>query len=473
MSPLPLPILSSLVLAPLVGAVCGVAFPEGRDRLRRGLALAACLTSFGIATTVTLHHFPEGAVRLALVERYHWIPTFGASYELGLDSLSALLVLWVSLMTLVALLSERSAQMDRSSTALVLCSESALLGLFLARDALLLLAFLGAGIASLALLLGRVRPSSLRRFFSIQAMGLVLLFGLAAVLAHLVYVQTGFASGELARWEGLVLFPKFEARSFYVGAAAVAVLAPQLPALLWLGDALGALSVPGRILILGGYSLVGGYLFFRFVLQIVPRGAEAGSFPLLTFALVGLLVVAVAPWPMDEARPPWGRLLVGYQSLVLMGLVSLREAGIAAALVLLGHQAGSLTAITLSTGESPTAKSAARLDRTLFVLSCVLLFAIPSVAGVLSDQYAHSRWLAGVACLGAAALGWRTVRWCRTKRLGGRFKTARRRGALIPVLVYCLWLASTSGRWELRFGELAHGLVSRLSEPPGSKEVDP
>jgi NADH-quinone oxidoreductase subunit M len=476
MSPLPIPMLSALVFAPAIGALVVASLPEDRARLRRVVALIFSLASFAMAFILVLDRRPEDVIRDSLVERYSWVSMFGASYELGLDGLSILLTAWVSLLALVALVSERSEETDRSATVLVLCCESALLGLFLARDVFLLLAFLGAALASLALLLGRGSPSSMRRFFFFQAVGLVLLLGLAAVLSHLSYLQTGFASGALARWEGLVLFPEFETRCFFVGAAAIAFLAPQLPVLFWLPGALFALSTSGRILMTGGYSLVGGYLLFRFVLQLVPRGAEEGSSSLLAFALIGLVFVAIAPWQSDGKGLSWERLLVAYQSLVLLGLLAFHEEGIAAALVLLLHQAGALTALTLCTAETDATNreiSAGVMEKTLFALSCASLFVIPSIGRVLSAHWARSPFVTAAVFLGAIVLALRVLRWALNWSRRDHLWPARRRVVLLPVLVYCLWLASSSQAWELRFGELARGLVPRLSGAMEQVEVDP
>ena len=476
MSPLPIPMLSALVFAPAIGALVVALLPEGRARLRRVVALVFSLASFAMASTLVLDRWPDDVIRDSLVERYRWVSTFGASYELGLDGLSILLTAWVSLLALVALVSERSEVTDRSATALVLCCESALLGLFLARDVFLLLAFLGAALASLALLLGRVSPSSMRRFFFFQAVGLVLLFGLAAVLSHLSYVQTGFASGALLRWEGLVLFPELETRCFFVGAAAIAFLGPQLLVLFWLPGALFTLSTSGRILVTGGYSLVGAYLLFRFVLRLVPRGAEAGSSSLLAFALIGLVFVAIAPWRSHGRGLSWERLLVAYQSLVLFGLMAFREEAIAAALVLLPHQAGAMTALALCTAETDATKReipAGVMEKTLFALSCASLFAIPSVGRVLSAQWARSPFVTAAVFLGTIVLALRIVRWALNWSRHDHLWPTRRRVVLLPVLVYCLWLASSSQAWELRFRDQARGLISRFSGATEQSEVDP
>ena len=476
MSTFPIPMLSALVFAPLIGAVVVVSLPEGRARLRRVVALVFSLASFAMASTLVLDRRPDDVMRDSLEERYRWVSAFGASYDLGFDELSILLTAWVSLLALIALVSERSEATDRSATALVLCCESALLGFFLARDVFLLLAFLGAALASFTLLLGRVSPSCMRRFFFFHAIGLILLFGLAAVLSHLSYVQTGFTSGALARWESLVLFPELETRFFFVGAAAIAFLAPQLLALSWLPSALFALNPAGRILLMGGYSLVGGYLLFRFVLQLVPRGAEAGSFSLLAFSVTGLIFVAIVPWRSQERGLSWERLLVAYQSLVLVGLMAFREEAVAAALVLLLHQAGAMTALALCTAETDATKRAIPLGvigKTLFALSCASLFAIPSIGRVLLGQWARSPFVTAAVFLGTIVLALRVARWALNWSRHDHIWPTRRRVILLPVLVYCLWLASSSEVWELRFRDRARELGSGLIGTINQSEIHP
>ena len=310
------PILSVLVWTPAAGALLS-AFPgEDRAALRRMLSIGFAALSLALASALALTFEPGSSPH----ELRRWIPALGLSYDLFVDGFGSILVLWVALLALLALVSVGSRELGRQATCLILLAETALLGLATASDGALFLAFYGAGLLVLTLLLGRAEE--MKTFFSFQTAGATLAVVYVAISYHLTWVQTGFPSAEIARFSSLVTFPDFQSRMYLLGAAVVAFAAPLFPLTSWVSSSTSALATPGRLLLLGGWSLAGTLFFVRVVL---PSAALREGAPfVMVLAALSLLYAGLA------SRRSWAPLLVGFQGLVVLGLLSPAAEGVAA-----------------------------------------------------------------------------------------------------------------------------------------------
>jgi NADH-quinone oxidoreductase subunit M len=161
-------ILSVLVWTPAAGALLSALPGEDRAALRRKLSVGCAALSLALASAVTATFEPGGSPR----ELRRWIPSLGLSYDLCVDGLGSVLVLWVALLALLALVAVDSRELGRRTTCLLLLAETALLGLATAGDGVLFLAFYGAGLLALTLLLGRAEEMT--TIFFVQSAGATL-----------------------------------------------------------------------------------------------------------------------------------------------------------------------------------------------------------------------------------------------------------------------------------------------------------
>ena len=97
------PILTSLVVLPLAGAILALVAGKGRENLARLVALGVSLVTFVVSLIVWLRFDPASA-DFQFVERYAWLPEFGISYHIGLDGISLFLVVLTTFLTPISLL---------------------------------------------------------------------------------------------------------------------------------------------------------------------------------------------------------------------------------------------------------------------------------------------------------------------------------------------------------------------------------
>lgn len=96
-------LLSVVLLAPLAGAMLLLLVPRRHDAAIRWLANLAGLFGFAVSLPLWFRYEPQGAP-WQFVERGEWIPSIGAAYFIGVDGLSALLVLLTTLIGAIAIL---------------------------------------------------------------------------------------------------------------------------------------------------------------------------------------------------------------------------------------------------------------------------------------------------------------------------------------------------------------------------------
>jgi NADH-quinone oxidoreductase subunit M len=438
-----LPLLSILVWSPLVGAVATASLGRERTLPARFLALLFASISLAAAGFLCL-----GSESRDLVELHAWLPLMGASYELALDRMGSALALWISVLTPLAILSEGRGELDRRKIVLLLVAETALLGLLASRDAVLFLAFLGAGITVFTLMM---RESAVRTFFFFQSAGASLALGFAAVCFHLARVQNGLPSTEIARFAGLVTFAELDARMFLLGAAATAFLAPLFPFSVWLRDTVEALSDGGRLLLLGGWSIAGSLIFIRLVMPAFPGGALEEAAPLCGIAALGTIYAGAIPSRGREGIW-WVPLLVGFQGLLVLGLLSSEGGAVTAARLSVFHVALGMTALALlgRTGKDSSSPSTWR-SRLLAALIVAGLLAPPAPGGlpiwwvILRAAFDSFPTAAVLAGLGTIAMAVRLL--LRLPAMARGASDRRNALLLLPLLVWWLLLATAPYRF--------------------------
>ncbi|HEX7431064.1 MAG TPA: hypothetical protein VF293_02625, partial [Candidatus Limnocylindrales bacterium] len=98
-----MPILSLIILTPLVGALLIAVLPSKEADLIRRTALAFALLAW-VFSLLLLAAFAFGPAGFQFTEATDWIPTFGIQYKVGVDGLSILMVVLTTTLTWISIL---------------------------------------------------------------------------------------------------------------------------------------------------------------------------------------------------------------------------------------------------------------------------------------------------------------------------------------------------------------------------------
>src|SRR5882724_5152116 len=134
-------ILSIVLFTPLVGLLVLLFIPASNPRAVKLWANAASFIGFLVSLPLVFQF--DRAKDFQFEEHASWIPSIGASYHLGIDGLSLLLVILTTLLGFVAILSSWNAINERLKEyyAFFLLQQVGMLGVFMSLDFLLFFVF--------------------------------------------------------------------------------------------------------------------------------------------------------------------------------------------------------------------------------------------------------------------------------------------------------------------------------------------
>ena len=104
-------ILSIVLFTPLVGLIVLLFIPDSNARAIKLWANFAAFAGFLVSLPLVFQF--DRTRDFQFVERASWIPSIGASYHLGIDGLSMLLVMLTTLLGFLSILSSWRAIHDR------------------------------------------------------------------------------------------------------------------------------------------------------------------------------------------------------------------------------------------------------------------------------------------------------------------------------------------------------------------------
>ena len=315
------PLLSLLLFTPLAGALLCLALGTARGTNARWVALITAGIVFVLSLVLCLLQTPTAG--WLLYEDYNWIEAFGIRYTLGLDGLSAVLILLTAfLQVLAVLVSWRQSRSPAVFFALLLTLETAAIGVLLALDLILFYLFWELMLIPMFFLIGvwgyQRRFYAAVKFFLFTLVGSLCLL-LAVISLYLLHGdQTGTYTFALEALKQTELSATQELIYFLCFMAAFVVKVPLFPFHSWLPDAHAEGPAAGSVDLAGLLLKTGVYGMIRFAFPLFPVAAQKTMPILAVLALVGLFYAAwVAFQQIDIKR------IVAYSSVSHMGFVIL------------------------------------------------------------------------------------------------------------------------------------------------------
>ena len=324
-------LLTATVFLPLAGALVILALPRG-DRRIWLFATAVAVADLALAITVfSLFDHGDGAQRFQLIDKFDWIgagtffnnQTFSASYHLGIDGLSAPMVLLTGLMGLAAVLASRNIQFRVKEYFIwLLVLQTAVMGVFASLDFLLFFLFWELELLPMYLLISIWGTG--RKEYSAMKFLIFTLLGSAFMLVSIVavFVTVGdFDMRQLAESgidAGMVVVPINVVFWFFI--VAFAIKLPVWPLHTWLPDAHTDAPTAVSVILAGVLLKMGGYGLIRVSVGMFPGLSLAQEF---AWALVVLAVISVLYGAVVTLRQTDLKRLIAYSSVSHMGLVLL------------------------------------------------------------------------------------------------------------------------------------------------------
>ena len=345
-----------VILTPLVGALAAwLLGSRGVSAVRQSAAVTTLITLTG-AVLLILRALPEVSAGHAFaVSEGPWLVDgpFDIRFALGLDGLSIWLFGLSALLSVTAVMVSWEAIKEKpvGFYALLLILESAMLGVFAARDVMLFYVFFEFTLVPLFFLIGIWGHDDRRRaavkFFIYTLAGSVLAFlGLLTIVLWNAS-HTGTLSFDIAKLTvGLAAHPlPMDARGgwlqwwvFLALFAGFAVKVPIVPFHTWLPLAHVEAPTGASVDLAGVLLKIGIYGFLRFSLPMLPEATAAAAPWILSLGVVGILYGALVALAQSDLKRLIAYSSVSHMGYCVMGIAALEPVAVeGATLQLINH----------------------------------------------------------------------------------------------------------------------------------------
>ncbi|HNP35374.1 MAG TPA: NADH-quinone oxidoreductase subunit M [Woeseiaceae bacterium] len=316
-------LLSTLIFLPILGGLALLAIGDtgdassGRARGMRWTALAvtllALVLSLGLVTG-----FDTSTAAMQFVEKLDWIPAIQASYHLGVDGLSAPLILLTTFITPLVVISSWDTIKSRPAQyfAAFLILEGLMIGVFASLDGLLFYVFWEFMLVPMFLIIGVWGGP--RRVYATMKFFLYTFLGSVLLLVAFVYLFVQSGSFDIAGWVDVPLGLRAQQTIFIGLLLAFAVKVPMWPVHTWLPDAHVEAPTGGSVILAAIMLKMGGYGFVRLSLPIVPDGSAYFSALMIGLSLIAIVYISIVALMQKDMKK-----LVAYSSVAHMGFVTL------------------------------------------------------------------------------------------------------------------------------------------------------
>ncbi len=316
-------LLSILIWLPVFGGAALLLIGDGDDvksqqaGLMRLVALVVSLLTFVISIGLYAA-FDNAETGMQFVERVPWIEALNVFYYLGVDGISAPLILLTTFITPLVVIAGWDTIKVRAAQyfAAFLILEGLMIGVFSALDGMLFYVFWEAMLIPMFLIIGvwggERRVYATLKFFLYTFLGSVLML----VAFIYLYLETG--GWDLFAFMNHTIGMTAQKFIFIAFLLAFAVKVPMWPVHTWLPDAHVEAPTGGSVILAAIMLKMGGYGFVRLSLPIVPDGSAYFSGLMIALSLIAVVYIGFVALMQKDMKK-----LIAYSSIAHMGFATL------------------------------------------------------------------------------------------------------------------------------------------------------
>lgn len=435
-------ILSGIIFLPIVFAIVLAAWPKKSSirHLALGFSIIEFIVSLGI-----LARFNESSAALQLVEKYEWIHRFGISYFIGVDGISLMLVLLTTFLVPIIILGSWNS-IDQKIKGFHICLfvlQTAMIGSFLALDAILFYVFWELSLVPMYFIIGiwggARRIYATIKFFIYTMSGSVLMLLAIIFMMQLTPEVTGgnisasildfyklnipFVGGEFFTAQTLL---------FFAFALAFAIKVPLFPLHTWLPDAHVEAPTPGSVVLAGVMLKMGTYGFLRWVIPMFPEATEQYAWIFMVLGVIGIIYGALVAMVQPDIKKLVAYSSVSHMGYVVIGLFTMNVLGVNGGLYQMLNHGISTGALFLLIGMIYERTHSREISKygglasalpwytVFFIIITLSSIAVPMTNGfigeflILLGSYKYNPWIAALSVsgvvLGATYMLWMVKR---------------------------------------------------------------
>jgi NADH-quinone oxidoreductase subunit M len=471
-------LLSVITFTPLVGGLfLLLPFFRGKQRESAVRWVANGFGVLGFLVSLPLWlSFDRGATDFQFVEKLPWIPSIGVQYFMGVDGISALLILLTTLLGFISILSSWTAITERVRAYYVfmLLLQTGMIGVFCALDMFLFYVFWEVMLVPMYFLIGiwgsaRRLYAAIKFFLYTLAGSVVMLLGILALYFQArtlpEYAATG--SFDYTVWLRMGIPQDLQFWVFLAFFLGFAIKVPMFPFHTWLPDAHVEAPTAGSVILAGVLLKMGTYGFIRFSLPLLPQATLDAVPWMVTLAIISIVYAGLVTLVQKDMKKLIAYSSVSHLGFVMLGMFALNPLGLEGSVLQMvnhGLSTGGLFLIVGLIYERRHTKEIAEFGGLAHVVPVYATFTLviflasmglPLLNGfvgefmILQGAFAANRvwayWAVSGVVLGAAYLLWLYQRVFWGKLTHEENKTledldARELATLVPLVALCFWI---------------------------------
>jgi len=323
------PLLSFIVFTPLVAALLLLLIKPERKTEVRVAALATAVFELVLSVWVYFS-YDKLAAGYQFIEKHNWMPSLGIGYHVGVDGLSAPLVLLTGIVMVTGvLISWGIEDRPREFFSFLFILASGVFGVFVALDLFQLFFFYEIAVFPMYLLIaiwGWIKT----REYAAMKLTLYLFIGsvVSLVGALVMYWKSGAHTFDMLVLQQVNFPAQFQILWFPFVFLGFAVLGGIFPFHNWSPD--GHVAAPTAVSMFhaGVLMKLGAFAALRVGIMLLPLGARHWSGWIMGLALINIVYGAFIAMVQTDLKYVVGFSSVSHMGLVMLGFSTLTEQGL-------------------------------------------------------------------------------------------------------------------------------------------------
>jgi len=336
------PVLSVITFTPMAAALIILTLPAQRKNEARAVALAAA--TFALILSFWMYFsYNQAAAGYQFVEKYNWLPALGVSLHLGVDGISAPLVLLTGVVMFTGVLISWGdddkhvmagiQDRPREFFAFLFILASGVFGVFVSLDLFMLFFFYEIAVFPMYLLIAiwgwiQTREYAAMKLTLYLFIGSVISLVGVLVMYWMQYKNTGVLSFDMLQMEQAGFSRGFQNAWFLPVFLGFAVLGGIWPFHNWSPD--GHVAAPTAVSMFhaGVLMKLGAFAALRVGIMLLPQGAQTWSWLIMLFAGVAVVYGAYIAFVQMDFKYMVGFSSVSHMGLVMLGFSTLNREGL-------------------------------------------------------------------------------------------------------------------------------------------------
>ena len=328
-------ILSILIFFPVFAAILGLLVEKDAIRVY-GIVVTAI--EFFISCFLWFN-FDSANGGMQFTEFIPIISQYGISYNLGVDGISLFLIIMTTFVTMISLIGLTDTKNIKNMIITVLFLEMAMIGVFVALDAIIFYVFWEFSLVPMLYIIGawggpRRVYASIKFFLYTFTGSLVMLVGMLYI-AYLYAQTTGTWSFNIMDWYMLPITSDAQMWLFIAFFLGFAIKVPMVPFHTWLPYAHGQAPTIGSVILAAILLKMGTYGFIRFSLPLFPDATVAFMIPMAILAIIAIVYTAMVAYAQEDIKQVIAYSSVSHMGVIILGIFALNVEGIGGAIFLM------------------------------------------------------------------------------------------------------------------------------------------